>query len=218
MKKSHLLGAVCACIAFVSLSSNAATITFDDVISGATSFGFDGDGDLVNDVIFTTTDVSGFNTAGPGSNMSYINEPGLEGTTTISPDLRVDFLNGAVVNLNFGFAVSSTSGGIDGVTFSIFDSSDNLLNSVFQTADFTFPDGTNPSSFPEALVSLSFAGTASYAIFDFSTTEGPRYILDNFSGTFGSTEDITPAPVPAAVWLFGSGLLGLIGITRRKKA
>ena len=29
----------------------------------------------------------------------------------------------------------------------------------------------------------------------------------------------TPAavPVPAAVWLFGSGLLGLVGIARRKK-
>ena len=25
-------------------------------------------------------------------------------------------------------------------------------------------------------------------------------------------------PIPAAVWLFGSGLLGLIGIARRKKA
>jgi len=25
-------------------------------------------------------------------------------------------------------------------------------------------------------------------------------------------------PVPAAVWLFGSGLIGLIGIARRKKA
>ena len=25
-------------------------------------------------------------------------------------------------------------------------------------------------------------------------------------------------PVPAAVWLFGSGLLGLIGMARRKKA
>ena len=25
-------------------------------------------------------------------------------------------------------------------------------------------------------------------------------------------------PVPAAVWLFGSGLLGLVGIARRKKA
>ena len=28
----------------------------------------------------------------------------------------------------------------------------------------------------------------------------------------------SPIPVPAAVWLFGSGLLGLVGIARRKKA
>lgn len=30
--------------------------------------------------------------------------------------------------------------------------------------------------------------------------------------------DISAVPVPAAVWLFGSGLLGLIGISRRKKS
>ena len=28
---------------------------------------------------------------------------------------------------------------------------------------------------------------------------------------------VTPVPIPAAVWLFGSGLLGLIGFARRKK-
>ena len=30
--------------------------------------------------------------------------------------------------------------------------------------------------------------------------------------------DVAVVPVPAAVWLFGSGLLGLIGVARRKKA
>ena len=30
--------------------------------------------------------------------------------------------------------------------------------------------------------------------------------------------DVSAVPVPAAVWLFGSGLLGLIGVVRRKKA
>ena len=39
------------------------------------------------------------------------------------------------------------------------------------------------------------------------------------SGTFGgSTLAAAPVPVPAAEWLFGSGLLGLIGIAKRKKA
>jgi hypothetical protein len=27
-----------------------------------------------------------------------------------------------------------------------------------------------------------------------------------------------PVPIPPALWLFGSGLLGLVGIARRKKA
>ena len=30
--------------------------------------------------------------------------------------------------------------------------------------------------------------------------------------------DVAPVPVPAAVWLFGSGLVGLVGMARRKKA
>ena len=37
---------------------------------------------------------------------------------------------------------------------------------------------------------------------------------------FGNTiaVDLAPVPVPAAVWLFGSGLLGLVGIARRKQS
>ena len=34
----------------------------------------------------------------------------------------------------------------------------------------------------------------------------------------GSVADAAVIPVPAAVWLFGSGILGLIGVARRRKA
>ena len=40
-------------------------------------------------------------------------------------------------------------------------------------------------------------------------------------GTMGATPlslDISAVPVPAAIWLFGSGLLGLVGVARRKLA
>ena len=41
----------------------------------------------------------------------------------------------------------------------------------------------------------------------------------NFSVN-GATSEVNPAavPVPAAVWLFGSGLVGLAGVARRRKA
>jgi len=41
--------------------------------------------------------------------------------------------------------------------------------------------------------------------------------FQNVSGS-GCTFDTSAVPVPAAVWLFGSGLLGLVGMARRKKA
>ena len=40
----------------------------------------------------------------------------------------------------------------------------------------------------------------------------------NFDITDLTITSVTPVPVPAAVWLFGSGLLGLVGVARRKKA
>jgi hypothetical protein len=208
---------------FSSLSQ-AAVITFDTLVSGATSFEFDADGDSTNDVKFSTTDPGGFNKAGPGSNMSFINEPGLEGTTSLSPDLRVDFLNGATTNITFGFAEIV----LGDLKFSIFDNTDSLLAYSTVPSVFTKPDGTNPSDFPEAKMNLDFGGVASYALFDFEVLcENTdllgencglaRYIIDNFSGTFGSTEEISPIPVPAAFWLFGTALIGIAGFSRRRK-
>jgi len=43
--------------------------------------------------------------------------------------------------------------------------------------------------------------------------------MTNFDGEWTVYSESAPAvPVPAAVWLFGSGLLGLVGMARRKKA
>ena len=39
-----------------------------------------------------------------------------------------------------------------------------------------------------------------------------------FAGFSANFNMVEPIPVPAAVWLFGSGLLGLVGVARRKKA
>ena len=73
---------------------------------------------------------------------------------------------------------------------------------------------------------LSTVGTASQ-LFGFtgsaSTGNLTSYILGNAilgtDGTLTITGNTTSAvPLPAAVWLFGSGLMGLVGVSRRRKA
>ena len=49
--------------------------------------------------------------------------------------------------------------------------------------------------------------------FGMLSTQGPiSYYIDDFE------LQLTTVPIPGAVWLFGSGLLGLVGMARRKKA
>ena len=47
---------------------------------------------------------------------------------------------------------------------------------------------------------------------------GFRGLVDIGSGNSIHVTSVSYVPVPAAVWLFGSGLLGLIGVARRKKS
>ena len=43
-------------------------------------------------------------------------------------------------------------------------------------------------------------------------------LLQNVNPTYvGATVTVGAVPVPAAVWLFGSGLLGLVGVARRRQ-
>ncbi len=68
-------------------------------------------------------------------------------------------------------------------------------------------------------VSLAQAGTYTLRIGDgavFRYNSAINNDLDSARGTFDFNITTAAVPVPAAVWLFGSGLAGLIGISRRK--
>ncbi|MBF2028438.1 MAG: PEP-CTERM sorting domain-containing protein [Oscillatoriales cyanobacterium C42_A2020_001] len=192
--------------------ASAAVINFSQVIEGQTSFGFDGDGDGINDVIFSTTDPLGFLTTGPGPNQVFISEPGLEGTSLLDPDLRVDFLEGAAGSIRFGFALNSFTESANTFTaFQLFDSTGSLLASAQQAGIFG-----STSTFPEGQIEVGFAGIAAYGLFNFSSDNG-RYIIDNFDGTFGSTEDIDSAAVPEPMTIAGTGLAIAAATLLRKR-
>ena len=88
--------------------------------------------------------------------------------------------------------------------------------------DFEFPEPMDQSGMAvttatELLGSLNAPGS-----FTFDATPG-EYFVSFFGEAGASTSygmygiEISQVPVPAAVWLFGSGLIGLVGMMRRRK-
>lgn len=193
----------------VSPRCHAATVTFNDLIAGVVSYGFDGDGDTVADVIFSTTDPLGFNTSGPGPFQLYVYQAGLEGTSLLNPDLRVDFLHGATGSIQFGFALNSFAPGPTVfASFELFDANGLSLGSA-TVPGLRYPIPPIQSTFTEGSLTLNFSGTAAYGLFNFSSASSTgRYFLDNFSGTFGSTE-VVPEPSAGAFLLLGLAALAL---------
>jgi hypothetical protein len=75
---------------------------------------------------------------------------------------------------------------------------------VFQySLDFTWFD--EPTGFGIGALWLR-AGIVSF----------PKNEIENYSAEEGYLHTTSPIPIPPAAWLFGSGLIGLIGLARRK--
>ena len=80
---------------------------------------------------------------------------------------------------------------------------------------FFFTEGPLTQNSSVFTASNTFTGNLAYDLMtvkvDFSLS------ADSNVGISGFVQQ-TAVPVPAAVWLFGSGLIGLVGVARRKKA
>jgi hypothetical protein len=93
--------------------------------------------------------------------------------------------------------------------------------------DMTIFFGTSIKSQDALLVDpYDFTGTVDFSqtatlteilITDSSGVPIPGATLTAASGTDYPLSPLNSIPIPAAVWLFSSGLLGLIGISRRRK-
>jgi hypothetical protein len=138
---------------------------------------------------FSTGNSTGGWNFGSGGSITVTGTASAAGTGTDVDLLSGSFNNATIVEISTGLFEFQITGG------SFTDTKDpDLLKFYGLPTDVGYIGGFN----------LSFSTTAA-AGDDFST-------IELFSGDIVNQ----PVPIPAAVWLFGSGLLGLVGIARRR--
>jgi len=154
----------------------------------------------------TAVDISGSPNIGLyflGTPMSFT----LGGVTYIAPDSssasRIDNDTGGVDSYVAGTARSFSDNGLDNLTGMILLTDTD--GSVF--SDDSLPISFALSDFEQSM--FNFGGS------DDGVFGGVQGSIDSI--TFSSDMGMSPVPLPAAIWLFGSALAGLFGFKLRQR-
>ena len=194
MKKSHLLSAVLACALTMHLTtSEAALLQFIHTWQGS---GATATGHITIDDTFLLNPGSNVSSTSPfvvAFDITVTGSPVGSGTFGLS-DFQYIFLHTGSLPLDFSRElVGQPTGGPTG---------DGLWG----------PISPSPGDGGDFGMVAAVGSSAPNAVWFFVQALGgdQSYLIELTS--------FRPVPIPAAVWLFGSGLLGLIGIARRKAA
>ena len=215
MKKLLVLLGCSILVASMVGPAGAATLVNDDFENGIGS-----EWTIVNDVQLATAGLSlnllgmtdkfallGFDQSADLSELSQtVFAPATTARLTVSFDWAFDFIDLSTGNDAF-VSVLTSDGGITKSMVDINTGSGSA--SAFGSFDQTF-------NLPELEASGGFVEIA------FSLLENPDSLTNSFAGiddvSVVAEAAVTPVPIPATLLLFGSGLIGMIGLKRRKKA
>jgi hypothetical protein len=135
-------------------------------------------------------------------------------STDALTDLAISIVSESDLILRFSFAYEVM---VDAASVADANGTANASASVDMLDDLgmfdvqAFADAlSNPGGIDTGNGLVSLSGKIDLIIDPFSSNT-----ISGFIDTFGSA---TAVPVPAAVWLFGTGLLGLIAVARRRQA
>lgn len=205
---------------FISGTSHAALVNLS--FTGLTDAG----GSMESIFTIDTDDMLAAQLASGGG----IGAPGGPGPVNINrlPLTASQFISGTgttTIDSSTGYYGDDANG--ETTEFRVSDNNSSLqMTTIFDsmfTYDDTNGDVTYSGMFRDPLIGFtSFAFSGTNFTVDLTTISE-----SGFNGSFNSNnftvdtlnvsiDGVSPVPVPAAVWLFGSGLLGLAGIARRR--
>ena len=191
-------------------AGNGKNATSWNVASEADSFGLltiDGSGNFFTDVFESGTD-TGYLQNGVYNLDANFNGDGTFSDGSISITYNGTFdLTGSAVGDNF------TSG-----TALIADLADFGFSGTGAAGAFEFTYTNISGDLLAFFTDLNDVGGIIAGTFDQAPVTGDWDSNMSFQGDFAATSNVdTFVPVPAAVWLFGSGLLGLAGFARSRR-
>jgi hypothetical protein len=184
----------------VTLTSGAGTVTvtLSDTFATPSSLA-----NLLSDLAFSVTggtSVSATNYSAPNTNFITLSN----GNATVSSGPGTSnpwTLSGG----STGYLFTGLNGGDQTRTLIIGP----VSSTICQPAGNKCPDGLGNANFNPYIDQ-----TATFTLAIAGVTSDSRFSNVGFS--YGTAGEISTIPIPAAAWLFVSGLLGLIGIARRK--
>lgn len=235
MKKLLLAATVASAVA-VAAQANAAQYTISSNITDVgINLAVDAGNYLphvvgVDDTLAFSGDIDVTVTGGSYSiNSGDISLDGVTSLNAEGADVILTFINASGAAANNG--VTLNSGELDisayGAPFQTIELSTNPLNmtdtGVFQGVDYTgLPLGAGVVN-PDGSITITLLGLPAVpegAALAAAVTATNLFTFD--AAIFlGGTITLTPVaeiPIPAAAWLFGSALMGLAGVARKRKA
>ena len=246
MVNKSIIGATCACLAVVSFSADAALIGRLAATPGGTDYQayYDDVGDLTwladaNYAMTSGYDADGLLTwAEANAWAAGLSVGGVTGWRL--PDTNP--VNGTTYNSTFAFDGSTDVGyniSAPGTVYAGSTASElaNMFYNVLGNTGYYDTSGvttgctepnyclTNTGPFGKVSIRHYWSATE-YAripewawLFEMGTGYQLMFSKTVYSSAWAvQSGDVSAVPVPAAVWLFGSGLIGLVGLARRKKS
>jgi len=216
MIKSHLLGAVCACLAVFSFSANAALLSVDLNTSG--------DGLITRDdsTGLDWLDLTETNNTSRNYVLTQLGSGGLFDGWRYATSAEVVALWADNFGIDLSIGASPSMSSVDPGVQTAAGFLGNIINETYPsfydygTSGVTSTVSTTNSPNYEFLGAYHQIGAPNTG---YLTRTNSSLATSSSQGDAGHyLVQTSPVPVPAAFWLFGSGLLGLIGIARSKKA